>query len=613
MFLGAVLSPPVVLLAYLAVRARRRRAAARLIASELLARLSRRESGGRFATRTLLAGLAMSLIFVALARPLFGTKLEVVTRRGVDVVVAIDTSLSMLTEDVKPNRLGFAKRVVLDLFDRLGADRVGIVAFAGDAFTVCPLTLDQAAARMFLDDIGPYTVSEPGTAIGTAIRKGIRAFGRQRGKHKVLLLLTDGEDHDTDPVGAAKEAKKEGIVIHAIGFGTGEGAPIPLKEEGSVKEYKKSKEGKVVMSRLDEEMLARVAGKTGGRYFRATPGEAEIDRIVSDIEGMEKRELSQKLQVMKEERFQIPLLAAIILLLVEELLRAVPRRRTAALALLSAVLVLSSSSSVQALPLTGAAPIVEKGNRHLEEGKLDQAMAAYAKAKAVLPDSKEITFDVGDVLYKQEKYDEALKQFQEAAGTEDPALRASSFYNAGNSLFRAGKIPEALEMFKKAIVADPEDQAAKWNYELALEKLKEQKKKEDEKQDKDKDKKKDENKGKQRQKAKGSKGEDEKPAKKPEATPSPTPSATPSPTPKATPKAGEDKKEQQQEQNNKKGDAERQMAKQQKGKQGSQAKPMTKKDAEKILDAFLALERETKRRADKEKQQARSALVEKDW
>lgn len=265
--------------------------------------------------------LGVFFLLFSLARPQLGTKLTLMKREGVDIIIAMDVSLSMLAEDIKPNRLEKAKQEINGLISRMRGDRVGLVAFAGVAFVQCPLTLDYSAAKMFLDIIDVNLIPQPGTAIGDAIRTSIRAFNQKERKYKVLILLTDGEDHDSDPLGAAEEASKEGIKIYTIGIGSVQGEPIPIKDNrGQVTGFKKDKEGSVIVSRLDEVTLQKIALTTGGKYYHATSGEMELDKIYDEISKMEKKELEGKLLTQYEDRYQYFLLISVILLTVEFLL-----------------------------------------------------------------------------------------------------------------------------------------------------------------------------------------------------------------------------------------------------------------------------------------------------
>ena len=267
--------------------------------------------------------LVLSALFLilALARPQWGSRLETVSRRGVDVIVAVDTSQSMLAEDVKPNRLAQARGAVASLIDALQGDRIGIVAFAGAAYVACPLTLDHTAASIFLDVLDTDLIPIQGTAIAEAIRAATRAFQGGERRHRVLVLITDGEDHEGDVEDAARDAAAEGITIYAVGIGSPGGEPIPLRNaRGEVVGYKEDGEGRKVTSRLDDQALETIALSTGGKYFRSSAEGIELHRIGEEIGGMDSTTLSARLHTLYEERYQWPLAAALLLLSLEALL-----------------------------------------------------------------------------------------------------------------------------------------------------------------------------------------------------------------------------------------------------------------------------------------------------
>lgn len=288
---------------------------------ELLSKMMRSVSLKRRRWKAVLALLAVTLMIVALLRPQYSTKFEEISREGIDLVIAIDTSKSMLAEDIKPNRIEKAKSEVKGIIDRLQGDRIGLVAFAGDSFTICPLTMDYGAAKLFLDAIDTDIIPQPGTAIGDAIREATKAFNQQERKHKVVILITDGEDHDTEPVEAAEAAAEEGVVIYTVGIGSAEGVPIPMFDENGVRTgFMKDESGQTVISRLDELTLEKIAFNTDGAHYRATPGEAELDKIYEEISQMEKKEVGTMKFTNFEERFQWFLFPALIALLLESLL-----------------------------------------------------------------------------------------------------------------------------------------------------------------------------------------------------------------------------------------------------------------------------------------------------
>ncbi len=315
--LGLLLIPILGIFYWWAI-SRKKKVLARFGDIPLIMRASRGISFARQASKAVLLLLAVLFLALAVARPQLGTHMEMMKREGIDIMIAVDVSRSMEALDVSPgpiSRLTKAKQQIGSLInpERLTGDRVGLVAFAGEAFIQCPLTLDYGAAKMFLDAIDADLIPVPGTAIGAAIRKAVTGFEREERKHKVLILLTDGEDHGTDPVGAAEEARKEGVKIYTIGIGNPEGEPIPIyNQRGERVGFKKNAEGKVIVSSLDETTLQKVALATGGKYYRATPSELELDKIYDQISSMEKKELEGKLLMQYDDRFQWPLVLAIM-------------------------------------------------------------------------------------------------------------------------------------------------------------------------------------------------------------------------------------------------------------------------------------------------------------
>jgi Ca-activated chloride channel family protein len=274
--------------------------------------------------------LLAALVFVtlALARLQFGTHLELLKREGIDIVVALDVSNSMLARDMKPNRLTKARQEIMGIIDRLQGDRVGLVAFAGEAFAQCPLTLDYSAARFLLGAMDQTSVSIQGTSLSEAIETAAKMFDQQQKMHKVLLLLTDGEDHEKGAVEAAESARKQGIKIYTVGIGSPAGEPIPvLDRKGEQVGFKKDDKGEVIVTRLDEATLQKIALATGGKYYHATAGEMELDRIFDEISKMEKKELEGTLVTRYDDRFQWPLLLALLLIVGEFML---PERKRAA-------------------------------------------------------------------------------------------------------------------------------------------------------------------------------------------------------------------------------------------------------------------------------------------
>ena len=270
----------------------------------------------------LLAGVIM------IARPQFGSRLEDVRKQGVEVIIALDVSNSMLSEDIQPDRLTRAKQAISRLVDNLDNDKIGLIVFAGDAYTQIPVTTDYVSAKMFLTTIGPEMVPKQGTAIGAAINLGIRSFSPGEGKSKAMIIITDGENHEDDPVSAAGEAAKAGIVIHTIGIGSAEGVPVPVTINGR-KEYLKDIDGNTVISKLDEEILKKIAMSTGGSYVRASNTNIGLDKIFGDIRKMKTQELESTQYTDYNDQFLIFAALALLLLFADFVIMERKNRRLA--------------------------------------------------------------------------------------------------------------------------------------------------------------------------------------------------------------------------------------------------------------------------------------------
>jgi Ca-activated chloride channel family protein len=261
--------------------------------------------------------LSVAFIIFALTRPRWGYHFEELKRKGVDLIVCVDLSSSMMAEDVKPNRLKRAKIEIEDFLKIVHGDRIGLLAFAGRSFLQCPLTLDYSAFKMFLDYLDTDLIPVQGTAIEDALKAAIKALDSKDKNSKAIILITDGEDTIGNPINAAKEAKEKGIKIFTIGIGSKGGAPIP--EADGMGGFKKDKRGQLVMTTLDEETLQDIALTTGGKYVRSITGDLDLEKIY--IEGikreLEEKEFKEKKVKRYEERFQLFLGFAIILLVVE--------------------------------------------------------------------------------------------------------------------------------------------------------------------------------------------------------------------------------------------------------------------------------------------------------
>ena len=305
-----------VLVAY--ATGRRRRALGMLAEPHLIDGLLAGVSGAGRRWRLGLWALAVAFLVLAMARPQWGEREVLVEQEGVQIMVALDVSASMLAQDVRPDRLSRAKLELIDLMDRLDGDEVGLVLFSGAAFVQLPLTSDYLTARRFLDAANTESISRPGTVIGLAIEMASTAFDAEREGAKVILLMTDGEDSETDPVAAAREAANQGVTIFAVGFGSPDGHPVPeLDRYGNVVGLKTDSRGNQVLSRLDEATLREVAEAGGGSYLG--PGGA-APTIAAEIDALQAARLESRVETQHIERFQIFLAIAVLALIAAELI-----------------------------------------------------------------------------------------------------------------------------------------------------------------------------------------------------------------------------------------------------------------------------------------------------
>lgn len=320
-FLWALFTLPLFLLLFVYAYRRRKKLASKFASISMLPKIATSLSPWRRATKTGLLLLGIAFLIVALARPQWGRQMEHIERKGLDILLLQDVSLSMLAEDVKPNRLVRSRHEISAFLDTLSGDRVGLVAFSGEAQTLVPLTLDYGTVQLILRDLEPGWLL-PGTDLAAAIDKGMQRFRRSKvpSKYAVMVLMSDGEEQDAKAVEKAKEAAEAGIRIYTVGIGSKEGVPIPEPTKNGDVSYHKDRFGNIVTTHLEERTLQDVASITGARYFYASPGEFQLQKVLSEIESLEKRDTSSDQMENYQDRYQIFLAMAAILFLVEALL-----------------------------------------------------------------------------------------------------------------------------------------------------------------------------------------------------------------------------------------------------------------------------------------------------
>lgn len=310
----------VLFLAYLLVSLWKKQKQKAFADSNLLEKLSPEISPFKSFFKTLMVALALSFLIVALVNPKMGTKLKTIKREGVDVVFALDVSRSMLAEDVAPNRLEKAKQIISRIIDKLGSDRVGIIIYAGNAYPLLPITTDQAAAKMFLQNAEPNMVSSQGTAINEALKLGKSYFDDDEQTNRYLFLISDGEDHEENVSYIADEATKEGIKIFTIGVGEADGGPIPIKRNGTLVGYKKDRKGEVVITRLNDQTLQKIASDGNGEYMYGSNTTKTVDYINDLLLKADKKEFETKQFSDFKDQYQWFLALGILFLVLDALM-----------------------------------------------------------------------------------------------------------------------------------------------------------------------------------------------------------------------------------------------------------------------------------------------------
>ena len=480
LYLWALLAVPALAAGFYFLHRWSKRLLRQFVSESLVSQLAPDASAAKRTVKQSLLLFSFTCLIIAAANPQVGTRLEEVKREGIDLFVALDVSLSMKSEDIRPSRLEKAKRDVSDLLHKLQGDRVGLVVFAGEAFVQFPLTADYSAADLFIGAIDVDAVPVPGTMIGSAIEMALRSFRKDLPTQKAIIVVSDGENTEGDVAGAVEKAKKEGVRVFTIGMGTPEGSPIPIYgATGERTDYKHDMAGSVVLSRLDESALQQIALTTGGSYRRATNAGNEIDEIFNELSNLQKTEMGSLQVTGFEDQFQYPLALGIVLLVIEHLLS---ERRGRLLTRLTRLLPVAGALSVFLLLLSPHASgqtvraHVSNGNEAYRKGKYADAEAEYKKALQQDSTSREAQFDLGNAYYKQQRFEEAQRVYSNrvAAAGKNNFDKEMAYYDVGNTFFKSNKLEESLEAYKRAMRLGPSDEDARYNYLLAKDRLKQQ-------------------------------------------------------------------------------------------------------------------------------------------
>lgn len=421
--------------------------------------------------RYALAAAAFALL--ALARPQAGTHQETVNSTGLDIMLALDVSNSMSTEDVVPSRLQKAKHLIRSLLSQLSGDRVGVVAFAGSTFVACPLTTDLSYLWDTVQILGPKSIQNQGTDIGASLDTAKNAL--ERGGEEVVvahstilpshvvILISDGEDHEEQAVSAAAKFKELGTKLYVLGIGTEAGGPIPIKDEnGNSQGFKKDRSGQTVISAFHPDFLQEVAKAADGKYWNITAGEMEVQSLVQELSGLNRSDYAERTFLVYEERFQIPLLIAVLLLLLEI---SVPARKmkvpTAIWPVLWLGLVLANGTDARASDFLKNTPSLDaylenkKGVEAYKRGNMEEAQKNFGTAQALDPSRPELEFNEGVISMQKGDVERAVESFKNSARSanqnSDYSLLGKSMYNLGNALAKKGDTAEAIQAFLGAV------------------------------------------------------------------------------------------------------------------------------------------------------------------
>lgn len=479
-----------------------RAALAQFAAERLLHKLTSSVSAPRRRTKRVLFTLGVGLLFVALARPQAGFEWQETHRKGLELLFAVDTSKSMLAQDMKPDRLTRAKLGVKDLVAKLKGDGVGLVAFAGNAFLQCPVTLDYDAFRESLDALDTTTIPRGGSDMAAAIRESEAVFKTRTTSEKILVLITDGEDLGGEGIAAAEAVAKNGIKIFTVGVGGATGELVPVPDENGGTEFAKDENGQFVKSHLDEETLKKIAEATGGMYQPlGTQGEGLVKIYEEGLAAFAREDLSARQAKVPLEKFYWPLLAALLCLVSEMLIgnrrnvrqpkaEPVPEKKKFAPGLRPATAALALFAGV--INANAASP--QSAEQAYQQGDFAKAQQEYAETAAKQPASAELHFNAGSAAYKAGDYAQAATGFQQSLNTDEVPVQHDAYYNLGNTQYRLGQKTEkenpqetiktweeAVKSYDAALQIAPEDAEAKHNRDLVQKKIDELKKQEEQK------------------------------------------------------------------------------------------------------------------------------------
>lgn len=487
---------PLLLIMFFWARHKKKQSAKRMGDPMLVKQLTAHYKPASFFQKFLLLSISLGLLVLALANMRMPSGENRVSRNGIDVMIALDVSKSMLAQDISPTRLDRAKQLLSRLIDRLSNNRIGIVVFAGKAYLQMPLTADAGAAKMYLSSASTQSVPTQGTVIGDALKMCYASFNSKEKKYKAVVLLSDGEDHDEAAVKIASEMASEGIVIYTVGIGSPQGAPIMDETTG---QFKKDVQGNTVISKLNENELISIAQKGNGKYqlFRST--DEVVRNLYNQFNSMDQRSVKDDSLINYQSFFQYFLALALLLLLWEMMISEIRKSKSGntrikklkpATATLVLIFICSS------LFAQTDNEFIKKGNEAYIKNDFPTAAASYEKVVQKNGANNTAHYNLGNALYKSGKIDEAIASYDKAiAGMDKPLEKADANYNKGVVLQNNKKIAECIEAYKNALRLNPDHEDARQNLQRALQQQKQQNQQDKKDKDKDKDeKKKDEDK-----------------------------------------------------------------------------------------------------------------------
>jgi Ca-activated chloride channel family protein len=491
-FLLALAAIPVLTVLFFLLIQWKKRTVKKIGDEMLVKEMTRHHSSGKFAIKFILVLAAFAAITLALTNPRSNNGSEKVNRNGIDVMIALDVSKSMLAQDIKPSRLDRAKQLLGKLIDKLSNDRIGIVVFAGRSYLQMPLTGDHGAAKMYLAAANTDAVPTQGTVISDALKMCYSAFSGKEKKYKAVILISDGEDHDEGAQKAASDLASDGIVVNTVGIGSPGGSEII---DETTNQPKKDNNGNVVISKLNEEELRTIAEKGNGIYQLFTNTDEVVSALDSRLSTMDQRTVTEDSLINYKSFFQWLAALALIILMVEFFMSERTKRIAAVAAAIFCSIMIPFHSGAQ-----NEKKLIKKGNEAYGKSQFSDAIAQYKKVTDKNPDNATAQFNMGNALYRDQKSDDAVAAFDKALSTTpDKMERSKAFYNKGVVLQNNKKLPECIEAYKNALKLDPDDEDARQNLQKALIQQKQQQQNKNDKQDKKKEQKQDQKKEKQDQ------------------------------------------------------------------------------------------------------------------